>query len=147
MNEPQESRMVIGLADITGFASACQNKTDIDTFNMLNQFYALVGDVVRKAGGTVVKFMGDSALVIFPESEAKQAVTALRELASSSSGVWSDFDRTCTVRIKAHVGSVVSGHMGPDNRFDVIGNALNQLFLMPWKGPDVSDELKSLMEQ
>ncbi len=147
MTAPQESRMVVGLADIAGFAKACESKSDVETFEMLNQLYMLVGNVIHKAGGSVVKFMGDSALVVFPESDAKQGVAALRELASSSSDVCASFDRTCTVRIKAHVGSVVSGPMGPDNRFDVIGNTLNQLFLMPWDGPDASAELKSLVER
>ena len=38
MKEPQECRVVIGLADITGFAKACENKPDIETFEMLNKF-------------------------------------------------------------------------------------------------------------
>ena len=147
MKEPQECMVVIGLADITGFAKACENKPDIETFEMLNKFYGFIGKVIGKADGTVIKFMGDSALVMFPEDKAKQAVASLRELASTTDGVWYKFDEKCSVRTKAHVGSVVIGQMGPDGRLDVIGNTLNRLFLMPWDGPELSDELKQLVEQ
>jgi adenylate cyclase len=139
--------MVVGLADIAGFAKACKSKSDLETFSMLNTFYDLVGNIIRNADGTVVKFMGDSALVLFPEDKAKQAVDSLRELSFEAARIWAEFDERCKVRIKAHVGSVVIGLIGPDQRLDVIGNTLNQLFLMPWDGPELSDELKQLVEQ
>ncbi len=147
MTEPKECRMVVGIADIAGFAKACESKTDLETFTMLATFYSFVGNVVGKADGTVIKFMGDSALVVFPEDKDRQAVASLQELTSTTDGAWSEFGEKCTVRTKAHVGSVALGPMGPDNRLDVIGNTLNQLFRMPWNGPELSDELKQLMEQ
>jgi class 3 adenylate cyclase len=138
--------MVVGLADIAGFAKACKGKSDLETFSMLNTFYDLVSNIIRKGDGTVVKFMGDSALVLFPEDKAKQAVDSLRELSIAAARIWAEFNEKCTVRIKAHVGSVVIGLMGPDQRLDVIGNTLNQMFLMPWDGPELSAELKQLVD-
>ena len=47
---------------------------------MLDKFYGLVGDAVDDAGGKVVKFMGDAALMVFPEDSTREAVEALRTL-------------------------------------------------------------------
>ncbi|UCB44564.1 MAG: adenylate/guanylate cyclase domain-containing protein [Spirochaetota bacterium] len=139
--------MVVGLIDIDGFARACGGKSDIEIFNMLNDFYNLVEKVVGKAKGTVIKFMGDSALVVFPEGRAKLAAASLHEVSSSARGIWKQFDETCAVRIKANVGPVLMGSMGHEKRIDVIGNTVNQLFLMSRNGPDLSDDLKQLVEQ
>ena len=35
MTEPKECRMVVAIADITGFAKACESKSDLETFSML----------------------------------------------------------------------------------------------------------------
>ena len=148
MNEPTECRMVVATADIAGFAKASENKTDLDQFNMLNEFYALVGNVVSQAHGTIVKFLGDEALIAFPEAEAKEAVAALHELLAQAQTIWSQLDATCRLRINAHVGPLVCGPMGPDQKFDVIGNTVNELFMMPYAEEiHLSEELKKLVEQ
>lgn len=147
MDRPKQCRMVVGLIDIAGFAKACELKSDLEIFNKLNEFYNLVGNVIGKVNGTVVKFMGDSALIIFPEDKAKQAVVSIHEISSSAKDIWTKFDETCVVRIKAHCGSVVVGPMGQEEQLDVIGNTVNQLFLMSWDGPELSNELKQLTEQ
>jgi len=147
MTEPKQCKMIVGLIDINGFAKACERKSDLDMFNMLNDFYNLVGNVIGKTDGTIVKFMGDSALIMFPEDKAKQAVVSLREVSSSVENIWKEYDEICKVRLKVHVGPVVVGAMGPEGRLDVIGKTLNQLFLMYRDGPELSNELKQLVEQ
>ena len=147
MTKPKQCRMVVGLIDIAGFPKVIENKSDLEMCNMLNDFYNLVGNVIGKAKGTVVKFMGDCGLVMFPEDKAKLAVASLRELSSLAKDIWTEFDEICTVRIRAHVGPVVMGYMGPEGRLDVIGNTINQLFLMPQDGQELSNELKQLVEQ
>ena len=46
----------------------------------------------------------------------------------------------------AHLGRVVSGPLGPEPRFDVVGKSVNALFRMPWDGPELSDELRRAVE-
>ena len=139
--------MVVATADIAGFAKASENRTDLDQFNMLNEFYALVGNIVSQTHGRVVKFLGDEALIAFPETEAEEAVAALHELLAQAPTIWPQLDATCRLRINAHVGSLVCGSMGPDQTFDVIGNTVNELFMMPHTEElQLSEELKKLVE-
>jgi adenylate cyclase len=145
MCEPTECRMVVATADIAGFCKACQGKSDLDTFRMLDEFCHLVDGLTTDAGGRVLKFMGDAALMVYPEENAAAAVASLASLRSEAQAIWTDFDETCVVRTKAHVGSVVCGPMGPAKRFDAIGNTLNELFRMPWDGPELSVALSQLV--
>lgn len=51
-----------------------------------------------------------------------------------------EFDERCHVQVKGPVGSVLAGMLGApgEERFDVIGDALDQLFKAPWQDFDVS---------
>ena len=145
VSQLEERRIVIAVADIAGFMKAARGKSNLDTFRMLDEFYYLVDQVVAKAGGRVVKFMGDAALMVFPEDSAPQAVAALGELKERAQTLWTGFDATCVVKTKAHVGLAACGPIGPEKRFDVIGQSVNELFLMPGSGPEVSDALRELL--
>jgi class 3 adenylate cyclase len=112
-------------------------------FEMLDLVYRLIDRVVVAAGGRVVKYMGDAALVVFPEDCARAAVAALQTLKTQTAGLWADFGIECTVRTKAHLGPVACGPLGPEGRFDVIGGAVNELFVMPWGGSEVSADLQA----
>jgi len=147
ISKPTEHRMVVAMADIAGFYKACQEKSDLDTFQMLDKYYFLVNGLVTDAGGKVLKFMGDALLMVYPEDKAKEAVASLGLLKSKAQAIWTEYDEACVVRTKAHVGSVVFGPMGPSKQLDAIGNALNELFRMPWDGPAVSDELQKMVNK
>lgn len=144
---PTECRVVVATADITGFAKAFQSKSNQEIFDLLAEFYELVGRMVEEAGGKVVKFMGDAPLMIFPEDRAKQAVAALRSLTEKSSGWLSRFGSACQLRVKAHTGSVVCGPLGTatEKPFDIVGNSLVDLFRMPSGDFVISPELQKLL--
>ena len=147
MNETEQCRMVIGVTDIANFDSMTENKTDFDTYKMLKEYYRLVEDLLSKAGGNVVKFLGKEVFFAFPDSHAKQSVSYLQELKSQAQTIWSEFDLICNVRTKIHIGLVelyVPNVLG--QRIDVIGKPVNDLFLMPWDGPELSEELKQFIK-
>jgi len=144
MTEPEARKMVVGTADIAGFCKACRNRTDIEIFKMLNEYYRFAGSITSKAGGTVIKTMGDCVLVMFPVERAAEAVACLREIKSSAGKLWQQFNADCTVKIKAHVGHVAIGEMEPHGRLDAIGNAVNELFMMP-ADAELSEELKRVI--
>ncbi len=143
MRKPTEGEMVLAVVEVAGFAKACHGKSDVEIFEILDRFYHLVGTVVSGAGGTVVKFMGDCAFVVFPGNKARQAVAVLRELKAAGDGLWGAVDPACRTRMHAHIGHVASGPMGLDQRFEVVGRNVNDLFLMPWDGPELSEALRN----
>jgi class 3 adenylate cyclase len=136
--------MIVALAHVTGFAKACERKSNAEIFRMLEQFYEVVGAIVDSVGGTVVKFMGDAAFLIFSVDQPTSAVDALRDLRKQTQPLWTTFDDSCHVHTKAHLGPVRSGELGVsgDKRFDVIGNTVNQLVRMPEGKLELSPELR-----
>lgn len=149
INEPIECRLVIALADVVGFAKMSRTRSNLEAFAMLQEFYELVGDIVEGTSGRVVKFIGDAALIVFPETRANEAVAALRELKARAHTIWSTFDATCALHIKADVGTVACGPLGgrDNKRFDVIGSLVDDLFLRSWDAPELSAELEQLAAQ
>ena len=84
----------------------------------------------------MVKFMGDSALMIFPTDAPRGVVDALAQLRRQALLLWQDVGSTCDVHTKAHVGTVAYGPIGPDQRFDIIGRDVNCLFMLRGQGPE-----------
>jgi class 3 adenylate cyclase len=146
MEAPVQETLIIATADVAGFAKACRGRSDVEVFRMLDRVYGLVGTVIGQAGGTVVKFIGDCALVVFPQDKPDAAVAALRELRAEAQPLWSDFGAPCAVRVKAHIGPVACGPIGPDRRFDVVGKSVNDLFLMKGNATEeFSEDLKRVL--
>lgn len=145
IDEPTQCHLVVALADITGFGKASRDKSDLAVFQMLDKFYHLIDRLTAQAGGRVLKFMGDSALMIYPLDKAKDAVASLNRLQSEAGKIWPDPNQTCLVRTKAHIGPVVVGPMGPKKRLDAIGNTLNELFCLPSTDSGISQELQKIL--
>jgi len=94
----------------------------------LNEFFAIVVDVVDRTGGIVNKFEGDAALCIFgapvprPDADtcALLAARLLRDRLTDVKGL--------SAAIGVSSGDVVAGNVGTRERFEftVIGDAVNE---------------------
>ena len=117
-------------------------------FQALQRYYTLVADAVRRAGGIVIKVMGDGTLLSFPTDSPASVVEALRSMQLEGTDLWRQFDERCSLQVKVGIGPVVEGMLGPegDERFDIIGHALNSLIKRPWDDFLVSSELAELFE-
>src|SRR5438105_10913283 len=74
--------LVIVFADLARFQIASRRVKDEALVALLEEYYERVHDGVKPAGGRVVKFMGDGALIVFPAERASQAARALLMLKS-----------------------------------------------------------------
>ena len=148
VTEPTDLTVVLSLADVTGFARACRDRSDLETFRLLDRLYEMAGAAAAAAGGRLVKPMGDAVLMVFPVEQARPAVAALQGLKQKADACWSEIRAESRLQIKAHTGSVTCGLMGAagDKRFDVIGRTVNDLFLMPREEFAVSPALRQLLE-
>jgi adenylate cyclase len=143
-----EQTLVMGLAHVTKYARACEARPNSEVFDMLSEYYDVAARFAAAAGGRVVKWMGDGVLLAFPDGAARSAISALEEFRSAASELWRDFDANCAVEINVHVGRVAAGDFGQgvDRHFDVVGKAVNELFVMPWDGLRLSAELQALLK-
>ena len=127
------------MTGVPGSTKACAAHGDAAFFATLQAYYTLGGAAAKKAGGRFIKAMGDAMLLTFPPEPSTPAVAALRELQERGTALWHKFDERCRVQVKGRVGTVLVGPLGPpgEQRYDVIGDALNMMVKAPWQDFDV----------
>lgn len=134
----QTIEAVIWYCDLRGFTRLSDRLPRDEVVSLLNDYFSTMGDIVTKAGGEILKFMGDGMLAMLPieqpDERAAVALRAARAAASVSDAM------TVLNRIRAtagepevrfglalHVGEVMFGNIGASRRLDftVIGPAVN----------------------
>jgi len=125
--------LLVYIIDISNFAKACKNRTEQEVYKILDKFYILVESEIGKADGRVVKFMGDSALIIFELDNEAIAKQAIKDLIEKSNELWQEFNIDSKLKTKSDICNLVCGEMGLNKRFDVVGNDLNKLFMKDWE--------------
>lgn len=138
---------MLALTSVNGSSAACAASGDEETVVVLREYYALVAAAVARAGGDVVKVMGDGVLVTFPVERVRDAVEALRSAQSEGTRLWAAFDPRCRIVVRVGAGAVVTLPLGPPGaeRPDVYGDALNRLMKMPPDDFTTTAEIEALL--
>lgn len=121
----REIERVLVTADLAGFARVASAMPAVEVAELLDGWYRALEAAIAGRGGRVVKYMGDGCLATFPADACAAAVDAARELTVYRAG-----DRELRVGVRLHIGTVAEGEVGPDRRYDIFGNAVNDLFRM-----------------
>ena len=115
--------------DIIGSTRLAADRPPAEVVRLLNEFFAVVVEVVGAHGGWINKFEGDAALAIFGapldlDGAPGRALAASRELARR---LRRDVPgQEAAVGVSA--GEAVAGHIGAEERFEytVIGDPVNE---------------------
>lgn len=131
---------VLWLSDVRGFTQLSQRFCGPDVVRWLDQVFDTLAEPVERAGGEILKFIGDAMLAIFPvdefgsQAEACQAALgaareAQRGVEASALKAESEGRPALRTGIALHIGNVVYGNVGAKNRLDftVIGDAVNRV--------------------
>jgi adenylate cyclase len=137
---PTETDLLVAFSDLTNFARVSRDRQASDVFALMSDYFEFASAIVAKAGGRVVKPMGDALLMVFPAAAADAAVSALLALKEEGDRWLATRELPCRHRIKAHVGPVACGPLGPnmEGRFDVYGLTVNAAAMMPSNGLSIS---------
>jgi class 3 adenylate cyclase len=135
-----EVSLLIAFVDLARFAAQSQRLDDHAIAQTLDGYYEHVAAAIQHSGGTVVKFIGDAALIVFPESRVDQGVETLLALKSSVDQMMEDRAWQCRLTVKVHFGTAIAGPFGARNekRFDVIGKAVNTAAMLDATGVTLS---------
>jgi len=127
---------LVACSDLTGYAKLAGKKTEEEIFELLSDYYELVGDVIAPAQGKVIKYMGDAALILFPEEMADAGVRAMLDLLGRGDRLLSDRGVACRQHIRIHFGPMCVGPLGTrdDKRMDIIGSTVNTMFMLKSTG-------------
>ena len=120
--------LVIAFIDLARFQIASRRVKDDALVEILEDYYSRLVDGLKPAGGRVVKFMGDGALVVFPADRLSQAARAVVMLKSEVDARFAKRSFATPLVARLHVGEVMAGALGPkgEKRYDVIGQVVNR---------------------
>ncbi len=130
---------VLWTCDLRNFTEISERYPMEELIRLLNLYFEVMGEPVVKAGGEILKFVGDAILAIFPikdetDGVAKAcaaAITATEAALTGIAGVSDGLKRGTPIPLKAgvalHIGDVMYGNVGTSDRLDftVIGPAVN----------------------
>jgi class 3 adenylate cyclase/tetratricopeptide (TPR) repeat protein len=118
-----EQRKVVTIlfADVVGSTSLAGQSDPELVRSMMSEYFKRVADVAETYGGTVEKFAGDAAMVVFGvpvvhDDDAERAVRAAMEIRSAAPDV--------VVRVGVNTGEAVTAATA-DKQFMVSGDAVN----------------------
>jgi adenylate cyclase len=131
-------RAVLFFADLRGFTALSDRLPAEQVIEILNSYFERVVTPIHAKGGEVLKFIGDGLLAIFPIEDAAFAFNAARRALEAAIQAFADLeafnahpargeDSPVRMAIALHVGDVVYGNIGGQDRLDftTIGPAVN----------------------
>lgn len=125
LDKPIQTELLVALCDWRLFFQYARTRDSGRMFAELNDFYLMSEDAVGAAGGLVLKFMGDAALVVFPAELADGGIMALLALKERVDGWFRGRAIDSWLHVNAHFGEVTLGRMGRAGRLDAIGETVN----------------------
>ena len=138
---PELSDRIIVVVDVAGFhRSVCRHLSDREILSFLSAYAGLIGPRVRAAGGEVIKYMGDAAVLIFPTSDPAGVVSSLRDLKVDLDTFLTKPGWRASLTVRAHIGRVAVGLVGGVS--DIAGSAVNETFLLRGEGMILSTALR-----
>jgi len=142
ITDVNELNLLVAFFDLTSFARFSKNHSNRETFDMLSEYYEFVGDIVKKGGGRVVKFIGDAGLVVYPEENVDRGVMSLKKLKDDGDKWLAERKTPCRNVIQAHFGPVVCGPIGTreEKQLDVLGNTVNTAAMLNSSGFAISPQ-------
>lgn len=123
---------LVACSDLTGYAKLTSKLSEEDVFLFLSDYYEFVGDTIAPSGGRVIKFMGDAALMTFPETQVDAGIRSLLALQVEGDKFLTKRGLVSRHHIRAHFGVIQQGELGTrtDKRLDIIGSTVNTMFLL-----------------
>jgi adenylate cyclase len=126
---------VIWVCDLRGFTRLSEDLPSEKLIDLLNGYFGVMCHAIEQHQGEVLKFVGDALLAIFPINSADPVQSCRQALSAARSAVTSidalNVERigepAIVYGIALHVGDVMYGNIGGENRLDftVIGPAVN----------------------
>ena len=124
-------QITILFADIRSYTSMSEQMTPLETFALLNDYLACMGQVINDAGGFIDKYIGDAIMALFEDETsgcALHAAIAMQQtLKAFNEKRLCRGQPTINIGIGIHRGEVVMGTIGFTSRIEstVIGDAVN----------------------
>jgi adenylate cyclase len=134
----EDIRAAIWFCDLRSFTQHSERLPRGELIRLLNDYFSMITDAVRRNGGEVLKFIGDAVLAIFPiglHADVRAVCQAAYRAAQDARIAVDAFNMARRIHeapeidfgISLHIGDVLYGNIGAPDRLDftVIGPAVN----------------------
>ena len=129
LEKPLKTDLLICFGDIDNFTSVSKGfKDPLGLFDLMNGWAVLVIRHVADTGGRVIKFIGDSTLIVYPAELADMGTRELLALNEKSKAYFKDRGFPLGMHVGIHFGEAVIGPFGepPLLNIDVGGHSVNK---------------------
>lgn len=123
--ETHQTEGLVFLSDLNGFARLVREMTLEALAEAAKQFAEISYRHVRQAGGTLVKYLGDSALGYFPAERVDEGVQALMAMKREIETEYIVGGKNIGIRIGAHYGPFAVCTLPPFETEDILGETVN----------------------
>ena len=137
-NIMEGEQLEVGLlfCDIRRFTSLAERLNPKETVHLLNVYYSMMSDVIKKYNGVINQFVGDEIFVSFgaplPIPDAEQsavacAVEMVARLKEINEALRAVIHEDIIVGIGINYGPIIAGNLGSDDRlsYSITGDAVN----------------------
>jgi len=120
---------VVLFADVHNY-SKIGHALGVDAYDFLQEMYEKLGDIIVEHGGTIVKYLGDALLCIFPADTENKAVDCALKLRRAFAQIVSRRGLSVETELEIGIGSgqVAAGTFGHKSllQWDVLGEEVNR---------------------
>ncbi|WP_109830557.1 adenylate/guanylate cyclase domain-containing protein [Reichenbachiella versicolor] len=131
LGDQKECEMTIVFTDIREFTHISESLTPQENFDFLNHYLGGIVPIIKKHGGFIDKFIGDSVMALFP-GKADDAILAAMEFNDfvTEFNLWLEGNKKIEpikIGTGIHTGNMILGTVGHDDRMEttVISDAVN----------------------
>ncbi|MGE0083795.1 MAG: adenylate/guanylate cyclase domain-containing protein [Desulfococcaceae bacterium] len=131
----QQNAVILSM-DVRSFSALCQEYSSVTMFEILNPLFKIIHDELKKAGGTILEFIGDCIIVLFNVFREQQAdmpdiiaraIRCFQQVLTHSAMAMEAGLPEIKVGMGLDKGTVAIGYLGGLSRchLTVIGNSIN----------------------
>ncbi|MDQ7779993.1 MAG: adenylate/guanylate cyclase domain-containing protein [Planctomycetota bacterium] len=132
----QRVELSVMFSDVRGFTTLSETLKPGEVVSLLNEYLAVMVEIIWRRGGTVDKFIGDGIMAFFgaPRHDEKHAATAvvaaceMQQALSRLQAKWKQEGKPLLkIGVGVHTGEMVVGNIGCEQKisYTVIGDNVN----------------------
>lgn len=132
----QEAEVSVLFSDINGFTPLCEQLSPNEVIELLNEYFAIMIEVIFKHNGTLKQFVGDEIMAIFgaPYRQLNHARLAAETALEMIEGleIWKEKMKASgrkyfDIKIGLNCGKVICGNVGSEKRteYAAVGDVVN----------------------
>ena len=133
--ESHRREIVVVFCDLRHFTSFAESSEPEEVMHVLNEYFAALGDLVHRFGGTLERFTGDGLMVIFndpmpceePSLQALKMAVAMRSRIQDLADGWAQDGHDLGFGMGIAQGFATLGRIGFEGRYEyaAIGSVVN----------------------